>query len=61
MMPARAKPIGTPVCFTEKTMPNHARGTRWRQDVRRGGIDRSLRDADEQHGDHGRGTTRPRH
>ena len=28
MMPARAKPIGTPVCFSEKTMPKYSRGTR---------------------------------
>ena len=24
-----AKPIGTPVCFSENTIPNHSRGTRW--------------------------------
>ena len=28
-MPAAAKPNGTPVCFTEKTRLNQARGTRW--------------------------------
>ena len=28
-MPAAAKPSGTPVCFTENTRLNQARGTRW--------------------------------
>ena len=28
-MPAAAKPSGTPVCLTEKTRLNQARGTRW--------------------------------
>ena len=60
MRPARAKPMGTPVCFSENTMPNHSRGTRWASTCAEAGLIGPCAAPMNMHGDHRRRDQRQR-